>query len=352
MTTKQLSHYDQIASISKRVTILNSEEFKIDDQKQSFYNQQPHTEFFSDFKNFGENREQNNQSNKNNFIQFLASVLYSKFYCGINDLTSQTLLPSKQERDNFMQQLSEANTSTNGYDYYWQVNSIDQTGNLTVSKNGETRYQQPNSYIPADKSSTKQMLNSFVHIIRQKEHRELQPVFYYAFGDELVAQQLEMVRIYFNLVPEGAAKLISQITTLFNNYKVPFSFKCLNHPDLYNRNDSAVLYIDKSHLNISTLLLKEVIESIKPFLKEETPWFTHQLYKGISYAEDPGKGQSFGMNRCTLLSNALWQAYKSGIINPEDKLNFIVQHLQSNGLQLEHPYLNTHTSIVPSFPQF
>ncbi len=338
----------QIAEISNRVCILNENEYTIDLKKFQCYNQKPISSLTVNFKTFGNNK-QDKQDQIQSLISHLSSKIYSCFYCGIEENDNQ-LLPSKKERDLFMDDLSAANKSNNGYDPQWMIYSKDHAGNVFAQKNGQLRWLQPNSYQLTQPGNLPAEVNTHVNIIRQKENKDSQQVFYYVFGNEMLGQQISMARVYFNIQPEGATTLVDQITTWFNEYKVPFSFKCLNHPNLYNRRDNAVLYLDKAHLDLALILLKEVSKYIAPYLNKEVPWFTYPLFDGISYAEDPGNGESFGMSRSTLLAKALWHSFE--IKKTEDKSDFINGYLEQNGLPADRFYLNTHTAKLPVFPTF
>ena len=71
--------------------------------------------------------------------------------------------------------------------------------------------------------------------------------------------------------------------------------------------------MDKKILEKSIYALSKIYNNIKSFLKADTPLFAKRLSSGISLAEDPQNGESFGQNRSKILSEAIYEIYKKNI---------------------------------------
>ncbi len=349
---KDNTHTQQVRHIIDAIEITSLTTYKVHGEEEYVQNQMPYQTFAEDFKSFGSNATVDSQQQRTNLINALTNTIYAKFYCGIKNDNHTSKIPSKVARDEFMNELSQANTSVNGLDYHWNIYNIDtKTGNAYVQKNGELRWLQPNGYQFVNPQQKQAIVNTKVNLIRQKENRNLQPVFYHVFSNEMFPQEVEIGRIYWNVSPEGAAKLINLLTTTLNEYKIPFQFKCLNHPELYVRSDSAVLYISKKHVQLVSIILQRVIPNLEPYLVDEIPMFTKQLHKGVGYAEDPGKGQSFGMSRATTIATALVEAF---VQEQDTKQTFttVVNSLSRKGMSLDRLHLNKHTALTPTFPTY
>lgn len=340
---KQIVDAVQITSLSTYI-VLGTEEY--------VQHQAPYHTFSEDFKSFGSNTTIDTHQQRINLINAITNSIYMRFYCGINEEEHTTKIPPKGERELFMEQLSKANTSTNGFDYNWNIYNIDQnTGSIYIQKNDELRWLQPNSYQYANPHQKQPEINTKVHLNRFKENKNLQPVFYHVFSNEIFPQEAEIARIYWNITPEGAGELIQLLTSTLNSYKIPFQFKCLNHPALYVRSDSAVLYLDKKHVQIVAIILKSIIPTLETYLVDEIPMFTKKLFKGVSYAEDPGKGQSFGMSRSFAIAEALVEAFQQHQ-NLAETFEYTIQYLAKKGMTTDRLYLNRHTAITPTFPSY
>ncbi|MCH2195313.1 T3SS effector HopA1 family protein [Kordia sp.] len=345
-------HSQQVQQIIKAIEITSLSTYKVHGQEEYVQNQMPYQTFAEDFKSFGSNSTVDSQQQRTNLINALTNTIYSKFYCSIKSGDHTSKIPPKADRDEFMNQLSQANASVSGLDYHWKVYNIDTaTGNTYIQKNGELRWLQPNGYQFANPQQKQAAVNTFVNLTRQKENRNIQPVFYHAFSNEMFPQEVEIGRFYWNVTPEGASKLINALTTTLNDYKIPFQFKCLNHPELYVRSDSAVLYINKKHVQLVAIILNSIIPNLEPYLVDEIPMFTKQLFKGVSYAEDPGKGQSFGMSRSATIAAALVEAFQQEK-NTKQTFDIVVNSLARKGMSLDRLHLNKHTALTPTFPTY
>jgi len=84
----------------------------------------------------------------------------------------------------------------------------------------------------------------------------------------------------------------------------------------------------------------DVHSKIQDGLKSETPLFTKRIAPGFALAEDPGNGESFGMHRCRIVAEAIWQAYSEGSQTEEARLEEVTKRFVSYGLTLDRPYLN------------
>ena len=78
--------------------------------------------------------------------------------------------------------------------------------------------------------------------------------------------------------------------------------------------------MNKKILEKSIYSLSKIFNSIKSFLKADTPLFAKRLSSGISLAEDPENGESFGQNRSKILSESFYEIFKKNISTKEDKI--------------------------------
>lgn len=339
----------QIKQIVEGVKIQSLKKFEVLGKQEIVKFQTAYMSYKGDFKSFGGNHVIDEVEQKKNLISALTNRIYGLFYCGIPLEHQSEVLPSKVERDAFMNQLSLANTTKEGLDYNWTIYSIDEKGNTFAKKGEELRWLQPDGYKFQDQNQKQVAVNTNVDMITTKESKTIQPVFYHVFGEELFPQEAELGRFYWNIKPEGADKLVKQITSVLNDYRIQFQFKCLNHPDLYVRTDSAVLYCPKNYVPVISQLLKSILPELEPHLNEDVPMFTKKLYKGLSYAEDPGKGMSFGMSRCSVIAKALVNAFLTDNKTP---LESVIKALQTNGMLVDKLHLNNHTVLIPNFPSY
>jgi hypothetical protein len=60
--------------------------------------------------------------------------------------------------------------------------------------------------------------------------------------------------------------------------------------------------------------------------------------RGVSLAEDPGTGESFGMHRCRLLADGLWWAWRAGRRGTAERLAAVGDAFERAGVSIEHPW--------------
>ena len=285
----------------------------------------------------------------------LSNLLYGAFYTrkGINVMITDKDLPNDTY---FLGGLKKANSSKERFDGGWTVEEIEHNGNIIVHKGGYRRYTFAGDFIRDQFMQGPLQRYEKVNIRVVPEfaaEEENANDFYYVFGETLLeSNHASMVRIYFNISPQGAPELIRILTHKLNAYQIPFQFKCLGHPDLYDRCDSSVLYIDKRYVEVVGDLILEEYHHLKTWLRPEVPMFTLELAPGIAFAENPfASDESYGTSRCKLVAQALLQALKNEAPR-ENWVEIILLTFRKNFLVPDAPYLNPNSKYPYQFPQF
>jgi hypothetical protein len=163
----------------------------------------------------------------------------------------------------------------------------------------------------------------------------MQPGFYFAFGNspEEDFDPPCMVRFYWAVKSGGAVLLTGELTAALNRLRVPFRFKTGLESYSYGRLDAAVLYVHQRFYQIAARLVAPVYQQVRAVLMSGSPMFTKPLAPGLGLAEDPGTGESFGMQRCRLLADAVLGA-------EEPSLDAVIRRLEFAGVRADCPYLS------------
>jgi HopA1 effector protein family len=247
----------------------------------------------------------------------------------------------------FYDRLNTANHGVGFYDPDWQIMSQEDDGILKINKNELSLYIDQNSYLqPTEINAT---VGS--HVSVKMPHNLIQNGFYVAvsnrgsFDRSLAPADSQIVRFYFNITADGAVALMEALTVELNQANVPFNFKVLYNPTDYNRYDPGVLYIQRSYYQIVHLILERIYPQQQAYFRSAIPLFTKQIAPGLAIAEEPdrkfGEAESFGLNRCQIVANALIQANNQDDPTPANKLAAIVQNFDKMGINLEYPFLNS-----------
>lgn len=285
----------------------------------------------------------------------LGNLLYATCYTRSNK-NEQADFTDADGANSFLQHLRAANTATEGYDCGWNVEEIEHGGKILVRKGGYKRYTYAGDFIREYFGQGPLQRGEVVNIRVLPDYAsELASadVFYFIFGETLLDNNNSaVVRLYFNLIPEGAAPLIALISNNLNRYNIPFQFKCLNQAAFYTRCDSAVLYIDKRYFDIVSDLLSEHYSDLSTWLNAGVPMFTKKIAPGIGFAENPfSASESFGTSRCKIIAQGIVNAWKDRQ-SKEAWMDSILQNIQKNFLRPDALHRNPNSQYPYPFPNF
>jgi HopA1 effector protein family len=252
----------------------------------------------------------------------------------------------------FYERLHNHNHSQGYFDPGWQVVKEESDGSLAVVKGGLRLHIDRDRHLQSSEKSAS--VGDFVAILLPKNR--VQNGFYLAISNlgihnlTTAHQKLETVRIYFNLTPDGAVAVMGSLTQLLNNISIPFTFKALYNPSDYGRHDSAVLYFEKNYYQQVQAVLEQAYIENQSYFQSAIPLFSKFIAPGLGLAEEPDQKfatqESFGMNRCQIIANALLEAHQKGKNSPEEKMQRILEHFSLLGITLEKSYLNANSEDI------
>ena len=280
--------------------------------------------------------------------QAMVTALQAHLYgCLYNrPFTGNPVPPMPATFTDMTQELSSANPGRERWDHGWQVYDVMANGVVQAHKHGRAQMFSPGQYMllgasPGMAGGAVQN-GAFVSVYLAKELRNFQEGFYVVVGENVQTyyEQTSLVRVYWNLTPDAAVPLVRELVSRFNRFQVPFRFKCLAARELYDRFDAGVLFVGRRRWDIATLLVAELHGRMKHALGPDVPAFAKRLAPGLGLAEDPGTNDSFGMSRCRLVAEALWQAASSGQQSELQRIEAIRTRFAQAGIAPDRPWLS------------
>lgn len=255
------------------------------------------------------------------------------------------------DSSDFYWQLHASNCGEGYFDSGWYILKQESDGSLAVQKNGLTLHIQPQRHLQPEG-----WLASVGDTVAIRMPRNLvETGFYVAVGNAGTVnlhrsnRQHQTVYIYFNFTPDGAIAIMRSLTEQLNSSQIGFTFKALFDPSSYNRNDSGVLYFERSNYNIIRQILQSVYAQNQSHFLSNVPLFTKLLAPGLSLAEKPEyketTGERFGLNRCQIVADGLLDAWDNGDRTSQGQLSAISKRFSLLGIELQHPYLNANEDI-------
>ena len=209
----------------------------------------------------------------------------------------------------FVQQLSEANAGA-GCGPPGGGRAHAAPGALLVRRAGLTLRAEPQDCRTRDDRPPEARAAVLVRF--PKELRRLSPGFYMALGDTALSLEDPVVRLYWNVAAGGAVPFMAVGTHALNASGLAGRLKVVNDPGGFDRCDTAVLYLRRDDFGRAGRLIAELRSEVAPWLREGSPAFTKPLAPGLSVADDPGGGESFGLSRCALIAEGVLRAYERG----------------------------------------
>jgi HopA1 effector protein family len=244
----------------------------------------------------------------------------------------------------FFQQLHDANCGTGYFEEGWKVLREAEDGGLWVQGGGLRLYVERERYL---REAEQQAKAGDVVAVKMPKNR-MQSGFYMAVSNLGFSRPQAgdtLVRIYFNVTAEGSIKVMKSLTQGLNEIDIPFSFKVLYNPKDYNRFDSGVLYFDGQHYEVVARVLESVHAECRSHFVNKIPLFTKQIALGLGVAEEPDNKfadrESFGMNRCQIVANGLFESFQRGQNSYSDKMNEIMNQFSLADIGLQHPHINS-----------
>lgn len=284
----------------------------------------------------------------------LRSFLYGLYYNGslketlsLNPESTDVALNQNLENNTFLgvdtvfyDRLHKANQGNGYWSDGWLVVKEETDGALALFRQGLTVHIDRKIHLKPEN----QDVNVGTVVAIKMPKNIVQSGFYMAIGNSAGHGDQEIVRIYFNLIPEGAVAVMESLTTQLNGLPVPFTFKALYNPSDYGRCDSAVLYFDKHNYELFQAILPQVYTENQSFFGDSVPLFTKLLAPGLALAEEPNSKfsdkESFGLNRCQIIANALLDVWQTNNDTPAGRMASILKHFALQGIELQRPYLN------------
>lgn len=281
----------------------------------------------------------------------LRAQLYADYYCRGFAAPPRTEAPARGSLaavTPFVAELARANAGRGYWEHGWIVRSIE-AGHVTVSKRGLRVWTPPAGCEAPGRGRFAP--GTHVRLRFDKGSSAISPGFYMAFSDENMDRRhaAQLVRVYWNVTPAGAIRLMRLVTRALNRTGLPFRLKVLSDPNRFTRCDAAVLYMRRRDYDPVREIIERIYAAVASSLHAESPAFTKMLAPGLGLAEDPGDGMSFGLHRCGLVADGLMRAHEHGRTSLEDRLREVERRFAAEGLRLDAAFLNRGSADLYEF---
>ena len=239
---------------------------------------------------------------------------------------SRASLRDETARREFAAALSVANTGR-GFDYSAVARAVEDDGRVMLQYGGL------GVWTPGRPGA---LAGGNVIARFPKEMRNLYQGHYVAIGDADDGRAANPLRLYWNIGAESAVRLVRVTCDCFNAAGVPFRLKLLDVPAAYTRADAAILYLPRAHRVSAAPLVAQVYREHASFMRSPVSAYALPLAPGLSLAEDPPDGSSFGMHRSRLIAARLADG-----VPGTDEIGRVMSALEASGFDADHLYRNS-----------
>jgi hypothetical protein len=275
----------------------------------------------------------------------LAALLYPRCYC--YPFAAPALAPPPPD-PTLPTRLSAANQARERWDAGWRVYQAGADGRVFVFKGERQRSAVPGEFLSEAYAGAPPVVGATVTLRAAREAPTLQPGFHHMFGETLgdVWEEHNLVRFYFHCTPSNVTEWVERLTATLNRLQTPYRLKALTDATHYTRADAMVLYVARRYLHIVALAIDAFPATLFASLRSCEPMFTLRWRPGVGVAEDPRNGESFGMNRCRLVAEAVIGAWQTGRVDVDARLAAVRARFAADGLSLDRPWLASATADV------
>lgn len=267
----------------------------------------------------------------------LQQHLYERCYLG----RGQEAAASPQALTDMTPALAAANPGADRWDVGWIIRRIDANGLTWVARQGKSRTVWGGEFLSTQVGMPPRV-GADVSLFVAHQSTTMQPGFYFTFGDTLGDQldEVAILRFYWNVSADEAPVILRSLADGLRRYTVPFRLKVLSAREFYPRPDALVLYVGDRYARLAGQVCADAHRATDAMAGRTVPLFTKKLADGLGAAEDPGNGESFGMSRCRVVAEGLWNAFVGGVSETDAVVTVVREHAKRYGLDPERPYLN------------
>jgi len=275
----------------------------------------------------------------------LSDYLYRNYYClGVDSALTENRVDHRDKNlldETFVEKLKLITDGpTLGFDEGWRVKDHHVGGPINVTKGLRKNIFSAGQYLLSS-DTTSLTIDSEVHRAVYAYSYKPKDYFFYFHGQHLDDFTNNfLVRFYFNVSADDAPKLLSLLIKTLNTYQLPFEMKCPANPLDFDRLDSIVLYLNRKNTPYFLNILEILYARLYEYLQSGVPLFTHEIYPGVGFAENPPKNStSFGMSRCDLLAQGIYNCVEKNTAK-KNWVREITTNLTAQGFDTDAFYLN------------
>ncbi len=126
-----------------------------------------------------------------------------------------------------------------------------------------------------------------------------------SWTDRRTCHGADLMRVYLSVAPHTGLHAVAAATRHLEGWDVPWLLssralgRAVPHPD------STVLYVPVAAMDRLAGPLRSLARDVQPFLASSVPALTLKVARGVSLAQNPADGRSYGVHRCSIIAGSV-----------------------------------------------
>lgn len=270
------------------------------------------------------------------FLRRLAQAFYTQWFTRSGAVGGT---PRPVELPGIVSSVRAAHAASERFAAGWVATVVGAGGEVVAAKDGEAVRLGPLDYANLARPGAPARAGDALAATLRKDCIDPTAGWWVTWSAGLADEDASQVRVYWNCGPDAVALLVGRVTAFFEDSKLPYSMKCPSEATLFDRLDPVVLYLSADVWRRARSGLRAVHGAIAARLRPAVPPLTLRLGLGVSVAEDPLDGRSFGQSRADAVAEGALRALEARVTSPEAAVDWLAGALQARGISPLRPHL-------------
>lgn len=218
----------------------------------------------------------------------------------------------------------------------WVVLACETTGAVRAMAGQRMRWLRPGEYVSQSRPGVPPAPGEQISVVDRLDHVDRERALWWTYSPDEPAPPIG--RIYANVRPATSARAIDIAVRTLMSAGVAYQAKIPELAGAARRVDSLVIYHSRSERPAVLDAFGVAQGELKSLLAQECPPLTCEIWPGLSWADDPGNGESFGQSRCAALASAVAGAAAWNSVGLPERLEVLRSGLDQAGIDPEQPW--------------
>lgn len=273
---------------------------------------------------------------RSTLLMHLSDAFYSHWFARAS---AERREPAVADDRNVVAAVRAAHASTDRFENGWTVRAVDRNGRIVATKARDDLHLGPLDYANLTRRGAPVRPGDALAVTCRRDHVDSASGWWTTWRDAGTVSTGSIVRVYWNCGAGVVAQLVRGATTWLESRAIPYMMKCPADRSSFGRVDPVVMYLSPDGWAASKAGLREVHSGIAEHLRPEVPPLTLRLGRGVSLAEDPTDGRSFGQSRSQAIAAGALRAFDLGLVSVDDIVDSLAFGLHAHGIDPVRPYL-------------